>query len=274
MPPILLLRLRPYFALVRLAFHKQLAYRAANLAGFITNSFFSALRAAIVIALYSAQPAGTLVGGYSLQDAVTYTGVAQALLNWIALWGWWDILLAVKSGDVATDLQRPIGFFWYWCAQDFGRACAQMLLRGVPILLLYAALYPITWPNGVAQSLGVLVVLLLAWFISFAWRFLYSLAAFWSNDARGFGRMAVFIATFASGFLMPLGFFPDWVQRLLRALPWAAIVNTPVEAFVNVVTGEALILAIGQQVFWAVALCLLAHGVLLAGSRKLAVDGG
>ena len=272
--PTKLLRPRPYFALVRLAFHKQLAYRAANLAGFFTNSFFSVLRASVVIALYKAQPAGTTVGGYSLQDAVTYTGVGQALIGWIALWGWWDILLVVKSGDVATDLQRPIGFFWYWCAQDFGRACGQMLLRGLPILLLYAVLYPITWPNSVAQSLGMLMTLLLAWFVSFAWRFLYSLAAFWSSDAKGFGRAAVFIATFASGFIMPLGFFPDWAQRLLRALPWASIVNTPVEAFVNVVTGKALLLAIAQQLFWAVALCVLAHAVLYAGSRKLAVDGG
>jgi ABC-2 type transport system permease protein len=268
------LHLRPYLALVRLAFHKQFAYRAANLAGFVTNSFFSLLRAAVVIALYNAQPDGATVGGFSLRDAVTYTGIGQALIGWVALWGWWDILLAVKSGEVATDLQRPIGFFWYWCAQDFGRACAQLIMRGLPIMALYAALYPITWPGSLVQVLGFLMALLLAWFISFAWRFLYSIAAFWTTDAKGFGRMASFLAIFASGFIMPVGFFPDWVQGALRALPWSAMVNTPVEAFVNVVTGDGLVLAIAQQAFWAAALCLLAHGLLHAGSRKLAVDGG
>ena len=41
---------RPYWALMQLAFQKQFAYRSANLAGFITNIFFAALRAAVIVA--------------------------------------------------------------------------------------------------------------------------------------------------------------------------------------------------------------------------------
>ena len=265
---------RPYAALMRLAFQKQFAYRTANLAGFFTNIFFAALRAAVIVALYQSNISGARVGGYSLQDAVTYTGIGQSIIGWIALWGWWDLLRAVKSGDVATDLQRPIGFFWYWCAQDLGRALAQLVMRGLPMMLIYFVLYPITLPKDGAQWLGFALSMLLAWFISFSWRFIYSLAAFWSTDAMGFARIAIFSTIFMSGFLMPLAFFPAWVQQVLRALPFASIVNAPVEVFLNVTTGPALLAALGQQLFWAVALGLLAHIVLALGTRKLTIDGG
>ncbi len=254
---------------MRLAFQKQFAYRSANLAGFITNIFFAALRAAVIVALYQSRVGGERVGGYSLQDAVTYTGIGQSIIGWIALWGWMDLLRSVKSGDVATDLQRPVGFFWYWCVQDLGRALFQLLARGVPMMLIYAVAYPITLPRDVVQGLGFVIALLLAWFISMSWRFIYSLAAFWTTDATGVARIAISTTIFASGFLMPLGFFPGWVQQLLRALPFASMVNAPVEVFLNVATGPALLSTLGQQAFWAVVLCVLALGV-----RRLTINGG
>jgi ABC-type uncharacterized transport system permease subunit len=72
-----------------LAFQRQLAYRFANLSGLVTNGFFGLLRAYVIIALFGARPA---VAGYSIGDAITYTGLAQALIAYIALWGWWDLM--------------------------------------------------------------------------------------------------------------------------------------------------------------------------------------
>jgi len=43
--------------LARLAFQRQFAYRAANLAGLATNVFFGALRAYVLLALFDAQSA-------------------------------------------------------------------------------------------------------------------------------------------------------------------------------------------------------------------------
>lgn len=265
---------RPYAALLRLAFQKQFAYRAANLAGFATNLFFAALRAAVIVALYHAKDAGAQVGGFSVEAAVTYTGIGQAIIGWLSLWGWTDLMRTVKSGDIATDLQRPIGFFWYWCAQDLGRALAQLVMRGLPMMLVYAIVYPITLPKDAAQWLGFAAAMLLAWFVSFSWRFIYSLGAFWTTDAIGIVRIASFSTLFTSGFLMPLGFFPEAVQHVLRALPFASIVNAPIEVFLNVATGPAMGATLIQQAIWAVVLCAVSHLLLALGTRKLTIEGG
>jgi ABC-2 type transport system permease protein len=263
----------PLVSLARMSFRRQLAYRAANLAGFFTNAFFALLRASVLIALYAAKD-GLTVGGYDVRAAVTYTGIGQALIGWVALWGWWDLLNQIKTGDVASDLQRPIAFFWYWCAQDFGRALAQLLLRGLPMMLIYALAYPITLPANPAQIVAFVAAMLMGWFISFCWRFIYSLAGFWTPDAIGIGRMGSTIAIFASGFLMPIGFLPPAAQALLNATPFPSLVMTPISVWVNALTGAGLAGALAAQLFWCVAMALVAHLILAAGVRRLVIQGG
>ncbi|MBF8282333.1 MAG: ABC transporter permease [Anaerolineales bacterium] len=68
---------RAYAALIRMAFQLQLAYRFANVSGLLTNGFFGLLRAYVLIALFGARHAGR-VAGYSIGDAITYTGLTQA----------------------------------------------------------------------------------------------------------------------------------------------------------------------------------------------------
>lgn len=259
--------------LARLAFQRQMAYRAANLAGLITNAFFGLLRGAVLIALFNAQTA-PVVEGYRIADALTFAALTQVVLSYIGLWGWWDVIRNVRTGEIATDLTRPISFFWYWWAQDLGRALGQLILRGLPMLLFFGLVYPLHWPGSLWQWVVFGVSLGLALFVSFAWRFLVSLSAFWTTDAMGVMRMSMGAATILSGFVLPIAFYPSWAIPWMQALPFAGMVNTPIEIFVGVVPPEALLVRVGLQAVWAVGLLALAYWVLGRGVRKLVIQGG
>jgi len=260
-----------YFALIRMAFQRQLTYRAATLAGLATNVFFGALRAYVLVALFGAREN---VAGYSLPAAITYTGLTQALLAYIAIWGWWDLIRSIRTGDVASDLSRPLDFFWYWCAQDIGRAAAQLLLRGLPIIVLYALFYPILFPPSAWHWLALALSLVLALLVSFGWRFLTSLAAFWMQDAIGVGRFAGNMATFLSGFLMPVAFMPDFVINVMRLTPFPSMINTPIVIYLGLVNGLELAAALGEQLLWVLILSVVSRLVLNAGVKKLVIQGG
>ena len=66
--------MRLYFELAKKSFQRQVVYRTATLAGLITNLFFGVLRASILIAVFNAQT--TPVANYSVQDTITYSGLA------------------------------------------------------------------------------------------------------------------------------------------------------------------------------------------------------
>ena len=114
----------------------------------------------------------------------------------------------------------------------------------------------------------------LALTISFAFRFIVNLAAFWSPDARGFARFAFVIGMFASGFLMPLRFFPDWVQQILNLTPFPHIMNTIIEIYVGSYSGAKLLEALLLQTLWAVLLIVLAQIILARASKRLVILGG
>src|SRR5262252_8700940 len=162
-----------YAAVVRVAFRRQLAYRTANLAGLATNAFFGLLRASLFIALFQSTTQPT-IGGYDLQAAASYTWVTQAMIMVVSLWGWWDIETTIRSGDVVTDLARPFSYLGYWLARDYGRAAYFALFRGIPGLIFGQLTFAggLRWPTTPIDIAMLLVSLVLAVTISFAWRFL------------------------------------------------------------------------------------------------------
>ena len=116
--------------------------------------------------------------------------------------------------------------------------------------------------------------LILGLLVSFAWRFLVNLAAFWTPNAVGVGRFAFGITWVMSGFFMPLRFFPDWFVTLCHLTPFPAMVNTIIEVYLGVLTGPALLRALLGQALWVVILVVAGQLVLRAGVRRLVIQGG
>ncbi|MCI0520998.1 MAG: ABC-2 family transporter protein [Chloroflexi bacterium] len=257
--------------LVSLSFRRQITYRAAAFAGLATNFFFGILRAAVITALYGARGE---VAGISLQAAVTYTGFTQAIIAYLSLFGWYEMMETVSSGDIASDLLKPMGLFQFWMARDLGRAAANLILRGVPLMAGYWLLYDITFPAGAAHWLAFLASLVLAWMVSFAWRFLVNLTAFWVSDAVGIGRLFFTLSWFLSGFVMPLRYLPDWFTALCNLTPFPHTINTVVETYLGILTPAQTAQALLMQAAWFVALAAAAHFVMRAGVRRLVVQGG
>lgn len=263
--------MRLFWELIKLSFQRQLTYRAAAMAGLFTNLFFGFLKATVLIALYNGQPQ---VAGMSIEEAITYTGLTQAIIAYLSIFGWYELMRSVYSGEVATDMLKPMGYFNFWLAQDLGRAATNLLLRGLTIMLIYALVFEIVVPNGVEQWLAFIMSLVLGLLVSFAWRFLVNLAAFWTPNAVGVGRFAFGLVWIMSGFIMPLRLFPDWFLFLCYLTPFPAMVNTSAEIYLGLLTGPALLQALLEQLFWFVILVMMGQLVLRVGIRRLVIQGG
>ena len=263
--------MRLFWELIKLSFRLQLTYRTANLAGLATNFFFGLLRAAVLIALYGKQQQ---VSGMTLQAAITYTGLSQATISCLSFFGWWDVKRSVYSGDVASDLLKPMSYFFYWLARDLGRGFASLLVRGLTIMVAYALVFDITLPQSISHWALVALTLLLGYLVSFGWQFFVNLAAFWTPEARGIGRLGFSFSWFLSGFIMPLRMFPAWFIRLAKWTPFPSMVNAIVEVYMGILTGPEIVRTLLVQALWVVLLFAASQRVLRAGVRRLVIQGG
>ena len=263
--------MRLFLELSKTSFQRQISYRAATLAGLVTNFFFGLLRAALLVALYGTQ---SEVAGYSINDAITFTALSQATIAVLSLFTWVEVMNAVYTGEIAADLLKPMNYFTHWLARDSGRALASFLLRGITIMVLYALVFHITTPQSGFQWLAVAVIMVLSWLLSFSWRFLVNLTSFWTPNALGIIRLVFILSWLLSGFLMPLRFFPDWLIRLCYLTPFPYTVNAIIETYLGVVSGVELIYLMMGQIAWIVILVIAGQLLLRAGVKHLVIQGG
>lgn len=263
--------MRLYLELARRGYRRYAAYPAATAAGVFTNTIFGFMQAYILLALFRHREE---IGGYDASDTVTYVWLTQALLAPLAIFGWNELALRIRSGDIATDLSRPLDVQVGGLAFDFGRALYHALFRGLPPLAVGALVFGLTTPVSVAGWLAFAACFALAVAISYAFRFLYNLPAFWLLHFRGPALIALLLAWFFSGLFIPVRFFPDWLENAAYATPFPMMLQTPVDVFVGAVAGTELLLILGAQVAWLAVLLAAGRLVFAVGVRRVVIQGG
>ncbi len=263
--------LRFYVEVARTAYRRQLIYRWANLAGLLTNIFFGAIFSYLIIALYHAKP---VARGYDVQDTLRYVWLVQAMVMVVLTFGWYDLMLTIRSGEVVSDLSKPCDFYWYWFSREIGRSAYFLLFRGLPTYLAGMTLFGFGAPGDWKTWLAYAASLPLAAMIGIAYRFLFNIVAFWVLEARAVAGCATAIALFFAGSYVPLPFFPLWLRAIAIWLPFNGLMNVPAQIFLGKLTGIALLFGLGSQVFWVVFLTLGVRSLTSVAARRVIVQGG
>jgi ABC-2 type transport system permease protein len=260
-----------YIHVATKSFQRHLAYRAANLAGIATNLFFGAVYVFIYSALFRNRGA---MGGMDVRDTVTYAVLTQSLLMAMSAFGNRELSESIVSGDIATDLSRPVGCYPYWGAIDLGRGVYYLIFRGVPTFILGALLFHARLPRGPEVWPLFFLAVASGMLVSFAFRFIAASLAFWTTDVRGINYLVSTAILFFAGFIVPLNFFPDWLRRVTDWLPFRAMAHLPVSIYLGKVEGSAAARALAVEMLWLIALAMLGHLILRSMVRRLSTHGG
>lgn len=260
-------------ALVRSGFRRYATYRQATVAGAVTNTVFGFLRCYVLLAV--AAGAGGVAAGYRGDQLATYVWFGQGLLAVVLLWGWSDLADRIRTGEVATDLLRPVHPVAVYLATDLGRAGHAMLFRLIPPVLvgslvfdLYLPTRPGTWPLFALATVLAVV-------ICFACRFLVNATAYWLLDIRGVTVAWVLGSGVLGGLYFPLRFLPDPVAAgLYLGTPFPSILQIPLDVLVERDPAPVQVGLVGVQAVWAALLLGACHAVQRRAERRLVIQGG
>jgi ABC-2 type transport system permease protein len=266
--------MRLYVEVARTTARRMATYRGATVAGVFTNTVFGFLLAYVLLAVFRER---TTIGAFDAIDAVTFTFVAQGLAMPVGVFGTdSEQAQRILTGEVAMDLCRPYDYQGWWAAVAYGKAAFYLWARGIPPFAIAALAFDLRVPGPqqlwIWPAFGLTVVLAIG--IAFAFGFLAQLSAFWIVDVRGPNQLAWITGGFLSGMWAPLVLFPDGIEPVVRALPFASMIGLPIEVFLGQHTGAALAGVIALQVTWLVVLVGAGRAVLARATRKLVVAGG
>ncbi|KVN28477.1 ABC transporter permease [Burkholderia pyrrocinia] len=271
---------RPYAAAFAARFKTMLQYRAAAWAGFTTQCWWGALKVMVFAAFY--RHAAHAHTPMTLEQAITYTWLAQALFSLQPWSGDPDIASAVRTGGVSFDRLRPVDTYAWW----FMRALAWLSARALPrVALMFVAaaiVLPLVglgewaWrpPADAAHAALFAVSLLLMIVLAASFVMLLNLCIAATLTDRGINTFAPAFVILFSGNLIPLGFFPDRIQPLLIAQPFAGMLDIPSRIYIGTLGGAAAYAGLALQAFWIVVFVALGRKGLGSVMARLEVQGG
>ena len=262
-----------YLEFAKKSFQRQLQYKTANYSGFVVNIFFFLVRAYVFMALYENRD---VVAGYDVVDAITYTGLTQAMLMTVGIFGRGgrEIAESVRSGQVAMDLMKPIDYQAFAFFRQLGRSLYYFFFRGLPIFAVMVIFFrwkpPHSW-----QALALFFPSLgLAAAITFSFSFMIGVSAFWILEVSGIQQIVLGAGAFLSGFLIPISFFPSGFDKICEWLPFVGQSYVPVAIYLGKYTGEHMVTMLTRQMIWAVIFILLSRAFMSFATRKLVIQGG
>ena len=273
------MRTAPYRALLSARYRMLLQYRAAAMAGAVTQFFWGFIRIMILLAFYRSSSAEPPM---AFADIVTYVWLGQALLAFLP-WNH-DLTLEqqIRDGGVAYELLRPLDLYAFWSMRVLATRVSSVSLRAVPIVLVAGIVLPLAgfddWRLAPPATLeaGMLfgIAMIVAVALGCAITMLVHVSLLWTISGDGIARLMPSLVTVFSGMVIPLPLFPDWAQPLLNTLPFRALCDVPYRIYTgDIPTAEALAPIVLGAV-WTLALIFCGRLLLLRGQRALVVQGG
>jgi ABC-2 type transport system permease protein len=253
--------------IARRSLRRHATYRMATVAGVFTNTVFGFIEAYILLAVFRGRAD---INGLTVSGALTYSFVKQGSLMFVGVFSPLDLGERVRTGDVVTDLYRPVDLQRWWAAEEAGRAAFHLLARGLPPVFIGALVFDLDLPSSAGRWAGFALSAVLAVAIGFQLRFLVSLSAFWLLDQRGMHNLNLMLTSFVSGGLFPLQLLPTPFFEVVRLLPWAGLLHLPMEVYL----GRGLAGPLLIQTVWLAVLFGCARATLAAATEKVVVQGG
>lgn len=267
--------MKKYYSFFRLRFSMGLQYRAAALAGIVTQFFWGGMEILVFQAFYQADP---LAFPMTLQATCSYIWLQQAFLA--LFMGWFmenEIFEGIKSGNIVYELCRPIDLYHMLFFRSMAHRISRALLRCVPILIFASLLpdpYGLSFPASSLAGVLFLLGMSLGLLVTVAFCMLVYISVFYTISPQGIRILSVSALELLTGSILPLPFFPQGIRRVLELLPFAAMQNVPLRIYSGDLAGIEALQALSLQLFWLVFLVFVGRLLMKNASKKLVLQGG
>ena len=267
--------MRPYIALFGIRFSNSLQYRAAAIAGIVTQFAFGFMFILAFAAFYESNPAAFPM---TFQQTVAYIWMQQAFMALFFIWFFdMSIFEQIESGNVAYELVRPIDLYNKWFTSTAANRLARAALRCSPILVV-ALMLPLplrlVLPDDFIQLTMFFVSMILTLGVVVSFNMLIYVSTFYTINSAGTRIVVAVSSDFLSGGYIPIPFFPDIIRSKVELSPFGAMQNTPLLIFGGYLTGDALVRGILIQVFWLAVLILAGKMLMQNAVKRVVVQGG
>jgi ABC-2 type transport system permease protein len=273
---------RKYFKILRISLVERLVYRA----DFFLTTFFRFLPLITTFLLWEAIYEGANpektedfeIATFTKDKMIAYLLLVQISRMFSSMPGLaTGIAREIRDGNLKKYLLQPIDMLWYLISFRGAHKIAYIATTALP----YAVLFFIFRDSfdgipGWQTWIAYFVSLVLAFAIGFFFEACIGIAGFWFMEVTSLMYIINIFTFFVSGQMFPLellGQYP-YVTQILEYLPFQYLAYFPAMVFLEKKEGTDLLIGIGVEAAWAMALLLLSRWMYRLGLKHYSAFGG
>jgi ABC-2 type transport system permease protein len=229
------------------------------------------------IAVFANSPTAT-INGFTSTGMLAYVVSARIIGHLVnSSSSFYNVGSDIRDGTIANRLSKPINYRRTQMYSSIGQYIGSFILFFFPLyvpaqLILHFA-FGVAFPAWYNILLFILSSFLSMLIID-SFDFIIGQVAFFTGALFGVMLVKDSIMSFLSGGMIPLSFFPRWLQTVFNFLPFASMLQTPAFIALGMYDLKEAFIQIGWQCVWVIFLGL--HSYVTFGrtvKRVISVGG-
>ena len=214
------------------------------------------------------------IGGMTLPQVIQYYAMVQIITALTLTRADRTISREISGGGILNRLIRPSHVYGQVLGAEIGDKLWKLFSYALPVLLAALCFIRFSLPKDVWPYPLFILSLILALLIGYNINFMAGISAAWVTGSEGITHTKDFLASIATGALLPLSFYPSHLQQLFACLPFQYMLYVPYQILSGSVTASAALLLLLQATLWVTGLSLINLALLKRGIRRIAIYGG
>ena len=216
-----------------------------------------------------------IIRGFSFPDMTAYITMnfLTALITGISGSLAMNIAFDVSDGSIAIQLVRPISYRLIKFAESLGGLCGNVFFQIIPFFVIFMIIGFVRVPTLINFILYIISALL-GFLCMFSFSFFFGLFSFYTTYFFGFNMAMSVILQFFSGSLIPLTFFPEYLEKIFRLFPFASMNYTPIMIYLGKLSGKEVVYALMLQIIWILLFYLAGKFLWSFAIKRLTILGG
>jgi ABC-2 type transport system permease protein len=240
-------RLQTVVAFFKLKTKETFTYRGSVLL-WITGWLLSFMTA---VFLWRSASFKNITEGFTLNQIITYYFLG--LFVWATCWwcAFYYVNSLIKDGDLLNFILKPFNFHWFIFAGELAWHVVNILI----FITLFVFIFLII-KDFLIINLSLVTILLfiaslgLGCLVVLEFNLVFGMFAFWVTDADGLGDLMWLAMNLLGGQVAPLAFFPNFLQRVLKLLPFRFMYSFPLEIYLQLLNPYEVITSFMVGLFW------------------------
>lgn len=261
--------MKKYFALALIGFKERISFRAHFICSLFSNLIYIILIYFLWKAIFSSS-SSDLINGMTFKETFIYLSIANSMNTLMEAWVEWDLSRDIINGKISFFLAQPIDFQRNIIFRSLGIVLSNFIVVFLPSFIIFMFIAECSF-----MSIFIFFIsLIFGIIIRFAIDFITGIVAFYTENIWGISITKNALIAILSGALIPIPYYPEFLQNIIKCLPFYAIYHLPLSMLLNPSEPSECLEKILIQMMWAVVLLILGKIFYNKSVKTITVNGG